>query len=72
MFAGVAGMLERWWSRLVLSDVCVCDVCRALPSMRGLDMSVVSREAPTLALAEEQHVQTAEQRRLDRLAKLLP
>jgi hypothetical protein len=44
----------------------------AMPRMRGLDMSVVSKEAPTLALSEEQEFQSAEQQRLSRLAKMLP
>jgi len=47
-------------------------VSRSLPAMRGLDMSVVSHESPTLALAEEQTTQANEQRRLDRLSKMLP
>ena len=44
----------------------------ALPRIRGLDMSIVAREAPALALAEEEKFQSAEQQRLSRLAKMLP
>ena len=44
----------------------------ALPGIRGLDMSIVSKEAPTLALSEEENYQSAEQLRLSRLAKMLP
>mmetsp|Transcript_46530 Transcript_46530/g.74907 ORF Transcript_46530/g.74907 Transcript_46530/m.74907 type:complete len:578 (-) Transcript_46530:241-1974(-) len=47
-------------------------VSRALPPMRGLDMSVVSHESPTLALAEEETMEANQQRHLDRLSRMLP
>jgi hypothetical protein len=40
--------------------------------MKGLDMSIVSHEAPALALDEEQRFQSAQQAQLARLSKMLP
>ena len=44
----------------------------AMPAMKGLDMSVVSHEAPTLALAQEEQFQSVEQAQMERLSKMLP
>ena len=45
---------------------------KSLPAMKGLDMSVVSHEAPTLALDQEERFQSAQEAQLARISKLLP